>query len=303
MGRIIIPIKVNGKRNDEIVKKKKIRVAAYARVSTLEEEQESSFESQIEYYRSFITSHDDYELVDIYSDHGISGLHTSNRPGFMKMMEDVNNDLIDVIYTKSISRFSRNYIECKAAIDMIKEHHAVIYFEQEGLSSDTPQFDFVFNLMSMIAQEESNSKSQNINWALDKYNEEGKPKRICPYGYKKSLSDNSKWEIEPEEAKRVQYIFSLVDKGYSNNKILNLINNYERRYGSTRSWSISSIKRIINNEAYIGNILTNKYYRINYLIKKNKKNDGDKRRYLLEDHHTPLISKESFYKINNEVSL
>lgn len=156
------------------------RVAAYCRVSTLLEEQELSYESQCAYYESLIENSPDMELVGVYGDQGFSGLHAKNRPEFMRMIRDCLDGRIDLIMVKSISRFSRNTLECQYYVNLLKEHGVTVQFEREGINSGDPQCEFILKLLSAAAQEESNSISQTIQWAQLKNNESGYPTRICP---------------------------------------------------------------------------------------------------------------------------
>jgi len=275
----------------------KQRAAAYCRVSTLDEEQELSFESQCNYYRTFINKNKDMVLVDIYSDHGISGLKSETRPGFMKMLEDVKKDLIDVIYVKSISRFSRNAIECREAVNILNRHNVKILFEQEGIWSNNPQFDLVLGLLSAAAQEESNSKSQIVAWALDKFNERGTPARACSYGYRKLKGPQREWEIDENAAKRVRYGFKMCVKLGTTRGLVKIMNNYDATHEGGRYWDRRIVMNMLENETYIGDIKTNKYCTIDYITGKQAKNNGRKTQYYIEGHHQPIISKELFYKV------
>ena len=149
------------------------KVAAYARVSTYTFEQEESFESQVAYYTDLITKNPDYELVEVYADQGISGTQAKTRPNFMRMIEDALKGKIDIIYCKSVSRFARNAAECQEIVRNLKAHKVEVIFEKEQLSSFNPMSEMVFNFMTIIAQEESRSISENTVWALDKLAEKG----------------------------------------------------------------------------------------------------------------------------------
>ena len=157
------------------------RVAAYCRVSTLLEEQELSYESQCAYYESLIGNTPNMELVGVYGDHGFSGLHAKNRPEFQRMVKDCLDGKIDLVMVKSISRFSRNTLECQHYVNLLKEHGVAIHFEREGINSVDPQCELILKLLSAAAQEESNSLSQAIQWAHLKNNECGNPTRVCPF--------------------------------------------------------------------------------------------------------------------------
>ena len=164
----------------------KKRVAAYCRVSTIKLEQEESFESQVAYYTQKINNNINYELVGIYADQGISGTKMENRPEFMRMIDDALNGKIDIILCKSISRFGRNAAQCQEMVRKLKANMVEVIFEREQLSSFNPMSEMVFNFLTIIAEEESKSISENTIWALDKLAEKGIRKignSHAPFGY------------------------------------------------------------------------------------------------------------------------
>ena len=152
---------------------RKLNVAAYARVSTLSEEQDESFETQVEYYTTLISNTEAWNLVDIYADHGKSGLSADKRPGFQRMFRDAMAGKIDKILVKSISRFGRNSLEAETYVHKLKEKGVEVFFEREGISSFNPQSDMVFSFLAAVTQEESKSISQNIRWTYEKLAEKG----------------------------------------------------------------------------------------------------------------------------------
>ena len=154
--------------------KKKVRVAAYARVSTEQDEQQNSYEAQVSYYTHFILSNPDWEFIEVYADEGISGTNTKRRDGFNRMMEDALAVKIDLILTKSISRFSRNTVDTLVATRQLKEHGVEVRFEKEQLSSFDAKSEMMFTVFSSLAQEESRSISENVRWGKQKSMEDGK---------------------------------------------------------------------------------------------------------------------------------
>ena len=279
---------------------KRIRVAAYCRVSTLMEEQELSYESQCAYYRQLIEANKDMELVGIYGDHGFSGLHAAKRPEFMRMVQDCVDGKIDLVMVKSISRFSRNTIETQEYIKLLKEHGVRIYFEKEKIYSDNPQCDLILKLLSAAAQEESNSISQTQKWAQEKNNESGYPTRSCCYGYtkaKRQAGEKHTWLVDEEKAKRIRLMFELADKGFSNEEITNKLNEYELENGSMSNWTHLQVRNRLQNEAYKGDLLTGKTFSPDLLSRKRIKNDGQSTQFYIEEHHEAIVSPELFDRV------
>ena len=279
---------------------KKIRVAAYCRVSTLMEEQELSYESQCAYYRQLIEANKDMELVGIYGDHGFSGLHAAKRPEFMRMVQDCVDGKIDLVMVKSISRFSRNTIETQEYIRLLKEHGVRIYFEKEKIYSDNSQCDLILKLLSAAAQEESNSISQTQKWAQEKNNESGYPTRICCYGYvkaKRNRNEKHTWVVDEEKAKRIRLMFELADQGFSDKEIVKKLNEYELDNGSEPNWTILQVNGRLQNEAYKGDLLTGKTFSPDLLSRKRIKNAGQVAQYYIEEHHEAIVSPELFDRV------
>ena len=195
----------------------KLRVAAYARVSTEQDEQESSYEAQIDYYTDYITNHPNWELVGVFADKGITGTSTKNREGFKRMIRLALNGEIDLILTKSISRFSRNTVDTLRAVRALREKGIEVIFEKENIHSLDPQCEVVLTIFSSLAQEESRSLSENTSWGIHKSMKDGNVK--LPYkrflGYKKG--PDGRPEIVEEEAEIVRSIYDSFLNGSSAN--------------------------------------------------------------------------------------
>ena len=195
----------------------KLRVAAYARVSTEQDEQESSYEAQIDYYTDYITNHPNWELVGVFADKGITGTSTKNREGFKRMIRLALNGEIDLILTKSISRFSRNTVDTLRAVRALREKGIEVIFEKENIHSLDPQCEVVLTIFSSLAQEESRSLSENTSWGIRKRMKDGNVK--LPYkrflGYKKG--PDGRPEIVEEEAEIVRSIYDSFLNGSSAN--------------------------------------------------------------------------------------
>ena len=285
-------------------KSKSTRVAAYCRVSTLMEEQELSYESQCAYYENLIGSRENMELVGIYGDQVFSGLHAEKRPEFQRLIADCTDGKVDLVMVKSISRFSRNTIDCQSYLKLLKEHGVTVYFEKEGLYSNDPQCELILKLLAAAAQEESNSISQTIKWANEKNCESGYPTRTCCYGYvkaKRHTGEKHIWVIDEEKAKRIRLMFELADKGQNAREIAKSLREYEEEHGVTARWTASNVRSRLQNEAYKGDLLTGKTYSPDILSGKRMKNNGQSPQYYIEEHHEPIVSPALFDRVQRNI--
>ena len=269
---------------------RKKRVAAYARVSTLSEEQEESFESQVSYYKALITANPNYEFVGIYADQGISGLSASKRPEFLKMIKQAKAGKIDLILCKSISRFGRNAAEVQVYLRDLKDRKVEVIFEKEGISTFNPMMEMVLNIMSIIAQEESRSISENVVWGLDRQAERG----IRHLGNNRMFGyDEINGVLTPNYyAPAVKMIYEEYAKGTR----ITTIKKYLDQMGcvgmiSKKPLSSQSILHILENVIYKGDRLLQKKPHPNYLT---KKPDYTKEfnQYYITDAHEAIVSKE-----------
>lgn len=194
-------------------KQKKLRVAAYCRVSTLMDAQDTSFELQCEHYRGYITGREDYELVGVYGDHGKSGRKMDGRPELGRLLADCEAGRIDLILTKSIARFSRNMRECVSTIRRLQALGVKVFFEKEGIDTSEPRNELLFHLMATIAEEESNSIGRNLMTAHEMRNRSGNPFWQRKYGYKKGA--NGEWIPDERPAEKVRSAFCMACAGYS----------------------------------------------------------------------------------------
>ena len=281
------------------------RAAAYCRVSTLTEQQELSFETQCSFYRELIEKDPTMTLVGIYGDQGFSGLRTASRHEFLRMIKDCEAGKIDVILVKSVSRFSRNTVECREYLGRLKQYGVSVQFEKEGLNSLDPRTDMILSIYSSLAQSESCSHSESLRWAMKRRAEIGDPIRPAPYGYRniKDPGDEAHhWEIDPQEAKRVRLMFELAYQGYAFFQIKDLLNAMEEADATDQSWNGARIKRMLMNEAYRGDILTHKNITLDYLEKKQVRNTGQVEQFYLEQHHEPLVDVEVFETVQEYVN-
>ena len=275
----------------------KRKVAGYARVSTNNEEQQSSYEAQMDYYRSYITSRSDWEFAGMYSDEGITATNTRHREGFNKMVEDAMAGKIELIITKSISRFARNTVDSLTTVRKLKEKGVEIYFEKENIWTLDSKGELLITIMSSLAQEESRSISENTTWGIRKAFADGK----AHVGYSNFLGYDKGFVINEKEADTVRLIYKLFLSGLS---LYAVAKELERRgikapFGGS-TWHISTVKSILTNEKYIGDALLQKQYTIDFLQKKKKKNEGEVPQYYVEGHHDAIISTGTFKLVQAE---
>jgi DNA invertase Pin-like site-specific DNA recombinase len=270
----------------------KKRVCAYCRVSTDSREQHNSFSVQMEYYKTFIEKNEDWEFVGIYADEARSGTKLQKRDDFMRMLKDCENGQIDMIITKSVTRFARNTVDSIQAIRRLKELGIAVYFEKEHINSLSEKSEQMLTILSSLAQGEAESNSTNNRWAAVKRFQDGTFILSCPaYGYTKDV--NGDLIIQEEEATVVRRIF----RDYLNGKgtyviAKELTDEHIPTIRSAGKWNDGVIKEILINPIYAGNLLFQKTYTTEVLPFKRKHNRGQIPRYFIEDNHQPIISPE-----------
>lgn len=274
------------------------RVAAYCRVSTDEDAQATSFDLQVQHYTEYIGAHDNWILAGIYADEGISGTQVKHREQFRKMIEDCEAGNIDMIITKSISRFARNTVDCLITIRKLKslKNPVEIYFEKERLSSLDEKTDMVLNLMASIAQEESRSISANIRWAIRNRMKNGTQKIPTSglLGY--DTDEDGNMVIVAQEAEIVRTIYKSFVQGVHPGLIAVRLNGLGLKTVYGNDWSGSSVRKILRNEKYCGDVLMQKTITIDYLSHATKINEGEADQYYIADHHDPIVSREVWDK-------
>lgn len=275
---------------------RKLRVAAYARVSTDQEEQQNSYEAQVSYYTSYIKGNLGWEFVGVYADEGISGTNTKKREGFNRMIADAKAGKIDLILTKSISRFARNTVDSLSITRDLKAHNVEVRFEKENLSSLDPKAEMMHTILSSLAQEESRSISENVRWGQRKSMMDGKVHIAYSsfLGYQKGA--DGKLEIVEEEAEIVRTIYRMF---LDEDKTIRSIAEYLTEHGiqtpmGKSKWSVSTVKSILSNEKYKGDALLQKTFTVDYLSKTVKKNEGERPQYYVKGSHPAIISPERF---------
>ena len=267
-----------------------IRVAAYARVSADKEAAFHSLEAQTEYYEAYVQRHPDWQLVDIYSDNGISGTIIA-RPEFQRMLEDCRAGKIDLVITKSITRFARNTVILLETIRELKRLGIDCYFEKENMHSISSDGEFLLTLLATFAEEEARSASENQKWRIKKRFENGEPWVGRMLGYR--LRDG-KLEIVPEEAEIVQYIFSSYLSGASMLSIAKELNAQGILTLNSGRWNRTSIRCVLVNEKYTGDMILQKTFRDDFRTKKSKLNRRQVPMYKVVGSHEPIISMADF---------
>ncbi|WP_041284955.1 recombinase family protein [Desulfoscipio gibsoniae] len=280
---------------------KALRVAAYCRVSTTLEQQETSYEAQVSYYTEKIKSNPNWKLAGIYADDGKSATNTKKRDDFNAMIEDCMAGKIDMVITKSVSRFARNTVDSLMNIRKLKEKNVAVFFEKEGVNTLEGTGELLITILSSQAQEESRNLSENTRWGLVRRFENG----IVSVNHNKFLGytkdKNGELVIVPEEAELVRRIFRLYLEGSSVIQIAKLLESegITTVTGGTKWWD-STINKMLSNEKYMGDVLQQKTYTIDFLTKKRVKNDGIVPQYYIEDDHEAIIPKELFYQVQEE---
>ena len=273
----------------------KIRAAAYCRVSTLLEEQEGSYEIQMDYYRQRIENDPDMVLVGVYGDKGKSGMKTIGRSGLNELLKACDEGKIDLVLTKSVSRFARNMADCVEMIQHLNSIHVAIYFEKENLRTDDPKCALLLEIFAALAQEESNSISQNVRRSHEQHAAEGRPMGKASYGYVHSGED--RWQVNSDEAERVRLAFDMAAHGKNYKEILSALNQLEQEKHTGVVWLQKRVKMMLRNVVYMGDFyshgtvcLTPGHQVINH---------GYTDRYYIEGHHEPLVTKSMFDRVQS----
>lgn len=280
--------------------KQKMKVAAYCRVSTGREGQLTSIESQRSHYEQMISVHDDWELADIYYEEGLSGTRKESRPELNRMLRDCEKGKIDLILTKSISRLARNTSDCLEIVRTLSAMDVDIYFEKENIHTGMMGSEFLLTVLSSLAEEESHSISGNEQWSIRNRFEKGTFRySIAPYGYR--LADGS-FVVEPEEAEVVRAIFGMVLEGKGTTLIAKELTEAGiLRSGKDpgRKWHPSSIRSMVGNVVYMGDVLMQKTYHDENF--RRHVNRGERKQYYINSHHEAIISREVFQQAQQAI--
>ena len=293
--------RVGNNKNSE--SKSKIRVAAYCRVSTDSEEQASSYDIQIEHYTNYIKKNKEWELAGIFADDGITGTNTKKRDEFNRMIEECMAGNIDMIITKSISRFARNTLDCLKYIRQLKDKNVAVFFEKENINTMDSKGEILLTIMASLAQQESQSLSQNVKLGIQYRYQQGEVqvnhKRFLGY----TKDENKQLVIEPKGAEVVKRIYREYLEGAS---LLQIAKGLETdgilTAAGKAKWRPETLKKILQNEKYIGDALLQKTYTVDFLSKKRVKNNGIVPQYYVENSHEPIIPRELFMQVRRDGS-
>jgi len=283
-----------GNRKGEIKVDQK-RVAPYCRVSTDSEEQLLSYNSQVQYYRELVETNQDWQLVKIYADEGISGTQTCKRVEFQRMINDAVDGHIDMIITKSISRFARNTLDTLKYVRLLKEKNVAIYFEKENINTLTMNGEMLLVILSSLAQQESESISKNVTMGLKM-----KMKRGELVGYNGCLGydyckESKSISINEGQAEIIRYIFRRYIEGAGCFVIARELTKlgYKTNKGSSK-WHESTLRGMLRNEKYKGDLLLGKTFTVDPITHRRSRNSGEEDMYYIEDHHEAIVSRETF---------
>ena len=291
-----------GNRISKEENKPKLKVAAYCRVSTDSDEQAGSYEVQVQHYTEYIGRNKDWELAGIYADDGISGTNTKKREGFNEMIDDCMAGKVDMIITKSISRFARNTIDCLKYVRQLKEKNIVIIFEKENINTLEASGELLLTIMASLAQQESASLSQNVKLGLQFRYQEGKVQVNHEHflGYTKDEEGNL--IIDEEEAKTIRRIYREYLEGASFRDIADGLERDKIKTGGKRyKWHLSTIRGILRNEKYMGDALLQKTITTDFIEKIRIKNDGTVPQYYVKDSQEPIIARDIFTQVQEEM--
>lgn len=296
---VVIP----AKSQEEIKQSKRLRVAAYCRVSTDEDEQINSYKAQIEYYTDKINKNPEWQMAGIFADEGISGTQAKKRPEFLKMIRLCRQGKIDLILTKSFSRFARNTVD---SVDYIRELRALgigVVSEKENMNTLNEDSEMLITILSCFAQAESESISKNVSWGIHQSFKNGKVpiKYSTLLGYRKGENDLP--EIIPDEAEIVKEIFRSYLDGMSLKQIADSLNSrgVKTKHKNT-TWKPEIVKGILKNEKYSGDAILQKTYVTDCITKKTRKNNGELPMYIVKNHHNPIISRNDFNRVQEEMA-
>ena len=280
---------------------RKLRVAAYCRVSTELEQQQSSYDIQIEYYTRHIMQNPNWIFVGVFADDGRSATNTFRRYDFNQLMDQCLKGKVDMIITKSISRFARNTVDCISWVRKLKEKNVAVYFEKENLNTLDDSTEMILTILSSQAQEESRAISTNVKWGYARKFEKGESIRQRSYGFRKAptgemcimeeeaavIRNMARWFLDGDSLERIKH--RLEDAGI------------ETTTGK-KTWSTGTIYNILTNEKIMGDVLLQKTFTADYLTKRRVKNSGQQKQYYVKNHHEAIIPKTVYYKIQEEIA-
>jgi len=296
----VIPARASNLAESVVPTKKKM--AAYCRVSTDHAEQASSYEAQVQYYTVYINGHADYDFAGVFADEGISGTSTKKRDQFNLMIANCKAGKIDMVITKSISRFARNTLDCLTFVRLLKDLGIGVIFEKENINSLDSKGEVLLSILSSLAQDESRSISENSTWGIRRRFEQGKLhiNHTKFLGYDKDANGNL--VINAKQAKTVRRIYREFLDGKSTNQIArDLQKEKVPKWDGTFKWYEGSIRKMLSNEKYKGDALLQKTYTLDFLNKKRAENTGQVPQFYVEESHPAIIDKDMWQAVQLEM--
>ena len=301
--KLVTMIPADPQMTERDLRKKHLRVAPYCRVSTDKEEQLSSYEAQIEYYTEKIDANPDWTMVRLYADEGITGTSAKKRKDFLQMIRDCERGKIDLVITKSVSRFCRNTLDGLNYVRRLKRHGVGVYFEKENVNTLFMDNEMILTFMMSQAQAESESLSGNVRWGHRKNFKDGKVYYHCKtfLGYRWGADGQP--EIDPEQAAIVRRIFSRFLLGHSVRQITTdlMADGIKTATGKT-VWHDSVVQKMLCNEKYIGDAILQKTYIADLFTREKRVNNGELPKYYVHDCHPAIIDRETFQKVQEELA-
>ena len=301
--KIVTKIPADARKASRVEPGRKLKVAAYCRVSTDDEDQLNSYRVQKDYYSKHIISNDNWEFAGVYADEGITGTQVKKRDDFLRMIKDCEKGKIDMILTKSVSRFARNIVDSITFVRKLKAMGISIYFEEQNIDSLKEDSETYIGIYSVMAQSESENISANVKWGISKRMENG---TYCcnmnMFGYRRDKI-TKKVYIIPEEAEVVRTIFRYFLDGMSIYQIKHFLEDSGfKTFSGGDTWHKTTILNMLQNEKYCGDIMYQKTYCVDCISKKKKVNNGQKARYLVQDDHEAIITRDVFYAVQAEIA-
>lgn len=291
------------KAPDKQLPNRQLRVAAYCRVSTNLEIQQNSYQTQKDYYTNLIASNSEWTLAGIIADKGITGTSAIKRPEFQKMIRYCNSGKIDLVITKSISRFARNTLDCLFYIRYLQELGIPVLFETEGLNTARMDNELLLTILGATSQAESEATSSRVKWGLRAAFREGRVRYYYKNWFRYRKGEDGEPEVIPEEAAVVRKIFSVYLDGFSVQEIRAMLEDEQiPGKNSQGTWTANKIRHILSDEKYTGDVLLQKTYTVDPISKKKRKNEGQLPKYIVKDCHEPIISHEMFELVQAEKS-
>lgn len=299
----VITIPARPKSEQEQIVGRQKRVAAYCRVSTDEEEQLSSYEAQKTYYTDKIMENPEWTMAGIFADEGITGTSAKKRPEFLRMIRLCKQKKIDIILTKSISRFARNTVDRLNYIRVLRELGVAVMFEKENINTLKADSELLITMMGAFAQAESESISANVRWGIRQAMREGRVRVSCANLYAYEKGPDGQMQIIPEQAEVVRRIFRLYISGASLRMIKNVLETEKipNIYGDME-WCVTTIRYMLKNEKYCGDVLLQKTFRTDCISRKVIHNTGQLPMYLIQDHHEAIIDRKTFQAVQAELA-